>query len=125
MINMIKYIKSIINDFLEEIMAVWTSPEMDNLFSMRDKSMAKPLLEEQARAFHRATAQLLFLSTRARQDIQPVTAFLMMRVRCPDKTDWGNLKWLAGYLQGTLNMPLHQKQHHVPYSLAILLNGTF
>ena len=53
-----------------------TSPAMDHLFTVRDKSLAKPLLEEQARAFHHASAQLLFLSAGARHDIQPATAFL-------------------------------------------------
>ena len=36
MIDMIKYIKSIINDFPEEITAVWTSPAADHLFTVRD-----------------------------------------------------------------------------------------
>jgi hypothetical protein len=53
-----------------------TSPAMDHLFTVRDKSLAKPLLEEQARAFHHASAQLLFLSAGARHNIQPATAFL-------------------------------------------------
>ena len=73
---------------------------------MRDESLLKPLPEEQARAFHNASAQLLFLSTRARRDIQPATAFLTARVRCPDKDDWGKVKRVLGYLKGTLSMPL-------------------
>ena len=85
---------------------IWTSPAADHLFTMREESMTKPLPEDQARAFHHATAQLLFLSTRARQDIQPATAFLTTRVRCPDEDDWGKAKRLLGYLKGTLNMPL-------------------
>jgi hypothetical protein len=51
-------------------------------------------------------AQLLFLSARVRQDIQPTTAFLTTRVSCPDKDDWGKVKRLLGYLKGTLNMLL-------------------
>jgi hypothetical protein len=105
MINMIEYIKNIA-DFPEEIMAIRTSPAVDHLFTVRDKSLAKPLPEEQARAFHHASAQLLFLSTRARRDIQPATAFLTTRVRCPDEDDWGKVKQLLGYLKGTPNMPL-------------------
>jgi hypothetical protein len=51
MINMIENIKSIVMDFLEEIMAIWTSPAADHLFTVRDNSLPKPLPEEQARAF--------------------------------------------------------------------------
>jgi hypothetical protein len=50
MVNMIAYIKSIITNFLEEIMAVQMSPATDHLFTVRDKLLAKPLPEEQARA---------------------------------------------------------------------------
>ncbi len=62
--------------------------------------------EEQARAFHHAAAQLLFLSARARRDVQPATAFLTTQVRCPDEDDWGKVKRLLGYLKDTLHMPL-------------------
>jgi hypothetical protein len=82
------------------------SSAADHLFIMRDPSLATPLPEEQARAFHHAAAQLLFLSTRARRDIQPATAFLTTRVRCPDEDDWGKVKRLLWYLKGTLHMPL-------------------
>ncbi len=64
------------------------------------------LPEEQAMAFHRATAQLLFLSARGRRDIQPATAFLTTQVRSPDKDDWGKVKRVLSYLKGTLHMPL-------------------
>jgi hypothetical protein len=51
-------------------------------------------------------AQLLFLRTCACRDIQPVTAFLLTRVKRPDKDDWGKLKRLLQYLKGTIHMPL-------------------
>ena len=82
------------------------SPAADHLFTVRDETEAKLLPEEQARAFHHATAQVLFLSARARRDIQPCTAFLTTRVRAPDEDDWGKLKRLLGYLKRTLHMPL-------------------
>ena len=106
MVTMVEYIKDIIKDFPEEITGTKTSPAVDHLFTVRDPSLAKALLEEQAMAFHRATAQLLFLSTRARQDIQPATAFLTTRVRSPDEGDWGKVKRVLGYLKGSLYMPL-------------------
>jgi hypothetical protein len=106
MFNMIKYLKNIINDFAEEIIATQTSSATDHLFIVRDPSLATPLPEEQARAFHHAAAQLLFLSARARRDIQPATTFLTTQVRCPDEDNWGKVKRLLGYLKGTLHMPL-------------------
>jgi hypothetical protein len=65
-INMIEYIKGIINDFPEEIIATRTSSAANYLFTVQDPSLAMPLPEDQARAFHHAAAQLLFLSARAR-----------------------------------------------------------
>ncbi len=38
--------------------------------------------------------------------IQPLTAFLTMRVRSLDEYDWGKVKRVLGYLKGTLHMPL-------------------
>jgi hypothetical protein len=87
-INMAGYI-TILADFPEEITGVRTTPAADHLFHVQDKADARPLPEEQAREFHHAVAQLLFLSARARRDIQPVTAFLTTRVKSPIKDDWG------------------------------------
>jgi hypothetical protein len=104
MVTMMEYIKNIIKDFPEEITGTKTSPAADHLFAVRDPSLAKALPEEQAMAFHRATAQLLFLSTRARRGIQPAIAFLTKRVRSPDEDDWGKVKRVLGYLNGTMRM---------------------
>ena len=68
------------------------TPAADHLFSIRDADEAKYLLEEKAVAFHHTTAQLLFLSSRARRDIQTAVSLLTTRVKKPDKDDWGNLK---------------------------------
>ncbi len=47
MVNMIKYIKSIITNFPNEIMVVYTSPAVDHLVTVIDELLAKPLPEEQ------------------------------------------------------------------------------
>ena len=60
-VTMMEYIMNIIMDFPEEITGTKTSPAADHLFMVRDPSLAKALLEEQAMAFHCATSQLLFL----------------------------------------------------------------
>jgi hypothetical protein len=64
MVTVMEYIKTILNNFPEEITGTKTSPAADHLFTVRDPSLAKMVPEEQAMAFHCATAQLLFLSTR-------------------------------------------------------------
>jgi hypothetical protein len=106
MVTLMVYIKNIIKDFPEEIVGTKMSLATDHLFALRDPSLAKVLPEEQAIAFHRTTAQLLFLSARARRDIQPTTPFLTTRVRSPDEDDWGKVKRVLSYLKGTLHMPL-------------------
>ena len=106
MVTMMEYIKNIIKDFPEEIVGMKTSPAADHLFTVRDLSLAKVLPEEQAMAFHRTTAQLLFLSARARRDIQPTTVSLTTRVRLLDEDDWGKVKRVLSNLKGTLHMPL-------------------
>ena len=45
-------------------------------------------------------AQLLFMATRARWDIQTAVSFLTTRVKSPDEDDWGKLKWVLKYLTG-------------------------
>ena len=64
------------------------------------------LSEEQAIAFHHTIAQLLFASARARRDIQTAVAFLTTRVKKPDEDDWGKLKCILRYLNGTRYMKL-------------------
>ncbi len=110
MITMMKYIKNIIRAFPEEITGTKTSPAADHLFTVKEPSLAKASSEEEAMAFHCMTAQLLFLSTRMWWDIQPATAFLTMRVRLPDKDNWGKVKRVLSYLKDTLHMPSSCRQ---------------
>ena len=105
-VDMIPYIKTIINDFPEEIKHHSPTPHADHLFKVRDEADAKYLPEEQARAFHHAVAQLLFLACCARRDIQTAVSFLTTRVRAPDEDDWGKVRRVLQYLKGTLYLKL-------------------
>ena len=59
-------------------------------------------MKVQALAFHCTMVQLLFMAMQARQDIQTVMAFLTtMRAKNPDEDDWGKLKRVLKYLNGT------------------------
>jgi hypothetical protein len=44
--------------------------------------------------------------TRARPNIQTAVAFLTTRVKSPDKDDWGKLKRVLKYLNGTKYLKL-------------------
>ena len=104
-VSMIPYIDSIIKDFPELIEKVSPTPAADYLFKVREED-ARPLGEDQAMAFHRTVAQLLFLCMRARRDIQTAVAFLTTRVKHPDEDDWGKVKRVLQYLKGTRGMKL-------------------
>jgi hypothetical protein len=103
---MIKYLKKVMTDFPEAITSTAATPAADHLFDIRDEEEAKWLPEEQAQAFHRSVAQLLFLSARARPDIKTAVAFLTTRVSKPDEDDWGKLKRVLKYLKGTFYLKL-------------------
>ncbi len=105
-VSMFKYLHDIIDGFPEVIRGRSATPVAAHLFEIRDKKEAQALKEEQALAFHHMVAQLLFMATRARQDIQTAVAFLTTRVMNPDKDDWGKLKQVLKYLNGTRYLKL-------------------
>ena len=51
-------------------------------------------------------AQLLYLSKRARPDIQIAVPFLCTRVREPNTDDYKNLVRVTKYIQGTIGLPM-------------------
>jgi hypothetical protein len=105
-VTMIDYLKGVINDFPEIITGTAITTATANLFDVRPKDERKVLGEEQARAFHRSVAQLLFATTREKKDIMHTVAFLTTRVKSPDEDDWMKLKRLLKYIRGTIYMPL-------------------
>jgi hypothetical protein len=58
-----------------------------HFFTVRDKKEARALEKERALVFHHTVAQLMFMSTRARRDIQTAVAILTTRVKSPDEDD--------------------------------------
>jgi hypothetical protein len=105
-VSMVKYLKGVIEAFPEQIVGKSATPARDRLFDIRDKKDRKLLEEERAVAFHHTTAQLLFMVTRARRDIQMAVAFLTTRVKSPDEDDWVKLKRILRYLNGTKYLKL-------------------
>jgi len=105
--SMIPYLKNVIAEFPELISGKSPTPAADHLFNIRDAKDTKPLEEERALAFHHTVEQLLFMATRARRDIQTAVAFLTTRVKDPDEDDWGKLKRVLKYLNGTKYLTLN------------------
>jgi hypothetical protein len=86
---MTKHIDAAIEDFPEVIEQSSPTPHEDNLFRVRDSKDTNYLDEEQSHMLHHTVAQLLFIGTRVRRDIQTAVAFLTTRVKKPDNDDWG------------------------------------
>ena len=74
-VSMFKYLNNVIENFPEIICRRAATPAHDKLFEIRDNEEVKKLNKEQALAFHHTVAQLLFMATRARRDIQKGRGF--------------------------------------------------
>jgi hypothetical protein len=103
-VSMITYLKNAIPGFPEMITGKGVTPAADYLFTIQDKKETRPLEQERRTAFHHTVAQLLFMSTRSSWDIQTAVAFLTTRVKAPDEDDWGKLKRVLKYLNGTKHL---------------------
>ena len=101
-VSKINYLQKIIDDFPEVIRITSVTYAIEYLFTVQDEKDRKLLTEDQAQHFHHIVSQLLLLCMRSRPDIQPLVDFLTMRVRSPDKYDWGKLKRGLKYLKGIL-----------------------
>jgi hypothetical protein len=113
-INMAQYV----TEFLRNVpdgMGKGTSvtPAAGHLYEVR--SDAEPLDKLMSEQFHTLTAKLLFLSKRARPDLQQAVGFLTTRVKSPDTDDWKKLNRVIQYLRGTreLNLTLEADSTHV------------
>jgi hypothetical protein len=105
-VTMVDYLKGVLGDFPEEKSGSAPTPASEHLFYVYPDEERTTLNKEQARAFHRAIAQLLFASSRSRKDIQTAVSFLTTRVKHPDEDEWRKLKRLLRYIRGTIYMPL-------------------
>ena len=103
---MIPYLINVLKEFPEELGAADSSPEPDHLFKVRPENEVRYLPEEQAQQFHRTVVQLLFLSARARRDIQTAVAFLTTRFKKPDEDNYFKLRRVLKYLKGTISLKL-------------------
>ena len=79
-------------------------PAKRDLFEVQDT--AEKLEERRRVVFHSITALLLFVSKRARPDIQTTIAFLCTRPTVADVNDWRKLKRLLQYIKSTIDLEL-------------------
>ena len=121
-INMTPYISNIITEFPEEIKGTYATPAADHLFKVRDDGRKLP--EEQADAFHHTVYQLLFVANRARRDIQTAVSFLTTRVKEPDEDDWGKLKRVLKYLNGTKHLKLTLRADQLKFAVHWYVDGS-
>ena len=77
---------------------VATTPASTTIF---ENEVGKLLEDGRRETFHTFVAKGLFLSKRARPDIQQAIALLTTRVRQPNENDWQKLLRLMKYLNGT------------------------
>jgi hypothetical protein len=105
--------KIAMKDHIEEMLAE-TPDDMDgeagtpallHLFTTRDEPGGL-LDEDGSEYFHHHMAKLLFLSRRARPDIQTAVSFLTKRVKAPDQDDCKKLRRTMQHLRGSIDLVL-------------------
>jgi hypothetical protein len=98
------YITKMLDEVPEDMNGEARTPASLHLFTIRDDPVL--LDEPTAELFHHFTAKLLFLSRRARPDIQTAVSFLTKRVKEPDEDDYKKLRRTMQYLRGSLDLLL-------------------
>jgi hypothetical protein len=97
------YIKDMLEELPADMAGKAATPAADHLFTVNDKPVLLNKEKSDMSCFiHHHTAKLLFLSKRARPDIQTTVAFLTTRVRAPDEDDYKKLgRCMKKYLRGS------------------------
>ena len=101
-INMNDYVSECIDTFGEKLNGGAATPATTKLFETSDE--AEDLDEEKKDIFHHIVAKLLFVAKRGRPDIDLAISYLCGRVDRSTTEDWGKLRRLLHYLNGTAEM---------------------
>ena len=96
------YLRECIKDFGEAINSSATTPATKDIFMIKKKE--ERLDDSIAKKFHSIVAKLLYISKRARLDLQCAVGFLTTRVQAPTKSDWKKLRRTLQYVNGTIGM---------------------
>jgi Reverse transcriptase (RNA-dependent DNA polymerase) len=103
-VKMNDYISDMLDDVPTDMRGNAATPAAHHLFEVNQE--ATPLDETTSQMFHHNTAKLLFLSKRARPDIQTAVAFLTTRVKAPDVDDYKKLARVMKYLDGSQHLTM-------------------
>ena len=95
-VSMFNYIDKMLEALPTDMDGTAATPAAQHLFEVNNNP--EPLDEDTAQMFHHNTAKLLFLCKRARPDVQTAVAFLLARVKGPDKDDYKKLGRTMKYL---------------------------
>ena len=104
--SMFKYIEDMLTELPQDMNGMAMTPAGENLFDTRPDNERVLLDNDTKEFFHHNTAKLLFLSRRARPDIQLAVSFLTTRVQSPDVDDYRKLRRCMQYLRATKDLPL-------------------
>ena len=100
--EMTDQLQEAIDAFGEKIDGHVTSPANRYLFDTREDTSI--LLNEDKRAtFHKVSAKLLFITKRARPDIETVVAYLCTRVKAANEDDWKKLRRVLQWIKQTIH----------------------
>ena len=101
-IDMIDYIKECLEVYGKDKVKYQSTPAAHDLFELNEGS--ERLDKQRSEIFHHIVAKLLFVSKRARLDIEPTISFMCTRVSKSMEQDWSKLGRLLGYLSRTIEM---------------------
>ncbi len=75
-------------------------------------------------AFHHTVYQLVFAVNQVHRDIQTAVSFLITCVQEPDKDDWGKLKQILEYLNGTQYLKLTLSMDQLKFTVHWYVDGS-
>ncbi len=110
-----------IEAFPEEIVGKAVTPAGDHLFKVREDW--QKFNKEQADAFHHTVYQLLFAANQVHCDIQMAVSFLTTCVEEPDEDDWGRLKCILKYLNGTRYLKITLSADQLKFTVHWYVDG--
>ena len=103
-LSMKNHIEEAIEMFGEELKGGITSPGYQDLFTTFD-GLSPELNDKKSKVFHSVTAKLLFITKRARPDIETCVSYLTTRVAKSNDRDWCKLKRVLNFLQHAIDDP--------------------
>jgi hypothetical protein len=98
---MTDYIQDMLDELPSDMDGEAVNPAAEYLFMANENPVL--LDEATSQMFHTNTAKLLFLSKRARPDVQPAVAYLTTRVKSSDEDDYKKLGRVMKYLRGSID----------------------